>query len=465
MKQISKNIYIIYSLALGLLVSCGRGGIESESIAHPSYYKDVEPIIRLNCVPCHRAEGGGPFPLEQYQQVKQKARTIAKVVASGYMPPWPADPNYRHFLDEKVLNDTQKRIIDHWIRQGCPEGSITESTQQKVETPTSYPRSNIGKPDLVLELEPVQLTGDRSDRFFLSKVCGTLERDTWVRAIEFVPGIQGLVHHFNGHVINYGNRRSNHLSGLRMKEVLAGTYDAVFPELELFNDDGSIPERIHSAVNYLPGMSGRLLPEGLGTMRLNSRFAIVGNDLHYGPAERDTLDKSRINIFFSKRPPNRQMFELMLGTNGVAKPQPPLFVPAGKSSTHFCRFRVNQNISLVSVNPHMHLLGKSMKVYALKPNGDTVRIIHIPKWDFRWQYMYTFTHLLLIPAGSELVVEAVFDNTSANPNNPYNPPRDISERLEFGGASMRASDEMLQCIINWTPYQQGDERFSLKAKP
>jgi hypothetical protein len=460
MKQMQKKVNIVLFFALGLMVSCGRAGTYSESISHPTYYKDVAPIIGLNCVPCHRAEGGGPFPLEEYLQVKQKARTIAKVVSSGYMPPWPADPNYRHFLDERVLNDTQKRILLNWVKMGCPEGS----TAEKKDTHGSYHRSNIGKPDLVLELEPVRLNGDSRDRFFLSKVCGNMNRDTWVSAIEFVPGIPGLVHHFNGHIINYGTHRKNHLSGLRMKEVVLGTYEAVFPELELFNDDGSIPERIHSAVNYLPGMHGRLLPEGLGTVRLSSRFAIVGNDLHYGPAERDTVDKSRINIFFSKRPPSRPMFELMLGTNGVAKPEPPLIVPAGRYSKHYCRFLVNQDISLISVNPHMHLLGKSMKVYALKPNGDTVRIIHIPKWDFRWQYTYTFTHLLRIPKGSVIVAEAIFDNTSSNPNNPYHPPRDVAERLEYGGASMRASDEMLQCIINWTPYKQGDEAFSLKAE-
>jgi hypothetical protein len=78
--------------------------------------------------------------------------------------------------------------------------------------------------------------------------------------------------------------------------------------------------------------------------------------------------------------------------------------------------------------------------------------------------MYTFTQLQRVPVGSEIVVEAVFDNSAQNPNNPNHPPQDVAERLEFGGASMRASDEMLQCIINWTPYQKGDEQFSLEAK-
>jgi mono/diheme cytochrome c family protein len=460
MKSVQKKTIIAILIPGLMFYACGNLGNKRSGKDAPTYHQDIASIIQTHCVPCHRPGGGGPFPLEEYQQVKRKARTIAKVIASGFMPPWPADPQYTHFLNERVLNDSQKQMIEAWVKQGCPEGNPHDVKKTKV---AAY-GSALGKPDLVLELEPVPLKGDRKDRFFLGKVCGTIPRDTWVRAIEFVPGAPGLVHHFNGHIINYTNRRANHERGLRLKEVVSGSYDASFPELDLFNDDGSIPERIHSAVNYLPGMSGQMLPEGLGTLRLNRRFAIVGNDLHYGPAERDTIDRSRIHLFFSKTPPQRPVYELMLGTNGVAKPQPPLFIPAGKSTIHYCRFRVNQDISLISVNPHMHLLGKSFKAYALKPNGDTVRIISIPKWDFRWQYMYTFTQLQRVPVGSEIVVEAVFDNSAQNPNNPNHPPQDVAERLEFGGASMRASDEMLQCIINWTPYQKGDEQFSLEAK-
>ena len=114
------------------------------------------------------------------------------------------------------------------------------------------------------------------------------------------------------------------------------------------------------------------------------------------------------------------------------------------------------------MNPHLHLLGKSFKGYAVKPNGDTVRLVSIPRWDFRWQFFYTFRHPVRIPAGSWIVAEAEFDNTTGNPNNPNNPPKEVGERLEYGGASMRATDEMFQFIITWMPYQPGDEQISLE---
>ena len=151
----------------------------------------------------------------------------------------------------------------------------------------------------------------------------------------------------------------------------------------------------------------------------------------------------------------------MMGTNGESKIIPPLIIPPNQITNHTSFLKIPEDISVLTVNPHMHLLGKSFKAYARNPSGDTIRLVHIPKWDFRWQYFYTFPKMVKIPKGSVIYVDACFDNTKDNPNNPYNPPQQVSERLEFGGAGMRTTDEMLQFIITWLPYQKGDEHISL----
>ena len=110
------------------------------------------------------------------------------------------------------------------------------------------------------------------------------------------------------------------------------------------------------------------------------------------------------------------------------------------------------------------MLGKEFKAYALKPNGDTIRLISIPRWDFRWQYFYTFPTMIKIPKGSSIVATGVYDNTNKNPNNPFSPPQLVGERYDWGGSSMRATDEMFQFIITYTAYQPGDERLELKEK-
>ena len=96
---------------------------------------------------------------------------------------------------------------------------------------------------------------------------------------------------------------------------------------------------------------------------------------------------------------------------------------------------------------------------------DTIPLIKIDNWNFRWQYFYTFKKMLKIPAGSKIIVEATYDNTIQNPDNPFSPPQTVAERKNLNGkGSMKTSNEMLQFIINYLPYQQGDENISLDVQ-
>lgn len=428
----------------------------------PTFADHIAPIVFKNCSPCHRDSGAAPFSLTNYAQVKKKAKTIAKVTAKRYMPPWPADPEYAHFVGEKYLTDAEIATIGRWAEQGCTPGQNGEKLSWKAP---SW-RSNIGKPDLVLPLQSVELLPNLQDRFFLVKIPGLLSRDTWVRAIEFVAGEPSLVHHFNGHILMYEpGAKKNHAAQPFNVEITSGEYDSDFGKLDLLNDNGSKPYRLHSAVNYLPGVQATAYPIGIGTFRLSKMFTLVGNDLHYGPGNHKTTDKSHINLFFTDKPPTRETRELMLGTNGVSPIVPPLQIEPNTRSRHSTRFQVDVDISLLTVNPHLHLLGKSIKGYAVKPNGDTVKLISIPKWDFRWQYFYTFKKPVYLPAGTWIISEAEFDNTTANPNNPNRPPKRVGERLEYGGASMRAGDEMFQFILTYMLYKKGDEEMSLETEP
>jgi len=154
------------------------------------------------------------------------------------------------------------------------------------------------------------------------------------------------------------------------------------------------------------------------------------------------------------------MQEFQLGTLGVAPVEPNLILAPNKVTEVVSRYKVPFDISILTVNPHMHLLGKSFKGYALKPNGDTIRLISIPKWDFNWQYFYTFPKMVKVPAGSVIVAEGVYDNTTKNLYNPFNPPQTVTDQ----NGSMKATDEMFQFIISYLPYKEGDELIELGGK-
>lgn len=434
-------------------------GISSCS-SSPTFSSDIAPILSQNCSGCHNPQGIGPFSLLTYEHARIKAKTIAHVTLTRHMPPWPADKNYTHFVGEKGLSKTEIATIQAWVKANCPEG-------KKLSKPIWEPSHNTDrKPDMVLKLPTIKLKNDYMDRFYLVNIPGKLSEKKFLQSVHFVPQRPELVHHFNGHLLLYDEGKKKSLPMAQAVEIGEGKFDNDLKRLGMLQDDGSTPLRVHSAVNYLPGVFGVHYPAGIGTIPLTKQFSFVGNDMHYGPSKKNTTDQSELHLFFTNVPPKRQLQELMLGTNGVnnGKIDPPLLLKPNTISTHTSIYVVPEDISILTINPHMHMLGKEFKAYALKPNGDTIRLISIPRWDFRWQYFYTFPTMIKIPKGSSIVATGVYDNTNKNPNNPFSPPQLVGERYDWGGSSMRATDEMFQFIITYTAYQPGDERLELKEK-
>lgn len=444
-----KSYCIPFFCSVIFLVSC-------TSKKMVTFSEDIAPIIYDKCTKCHRPGQPAPFSLISYKDVAKRSKTIREIINKHIMPPWPADPSYSHFLGENNLSDAQIAMINEWVENGAPVGDSL-----MIPPPPQFATgSMIGKPDLVLKIKPFLVKGDHADRFMVMKIPFELPSDTFIRAIEFVPGSK-LVHHVNGRIIFYDdNKKKDIFSGEYVLDTKDETRESVFRKMNLLNDDGSFPGNdhyIHSATNYLPGVITALYPEGIGGFFIKRKGIIYLNDIHYGPAMEDVMDTSYVNIFFGTKPPKRPVQEIQMGTLGISDIVPALVIPPDTVMTFITRAKILGDISLLTVNPHMHLLGKSFTAYALQPNGDTLPLIRINHWDFRWQYFYTYPKMLHIPAGSTIEAVAVMDNTKENPNNPHNPPQQVEGR----NGSMKTTDEMLQLILTFLPYEKGDEQISL----
>lgn len=420
------------------------------------FWQHVAPVLFKNCTPCHNENGAAPFPLTEYLDAKKRTKTIRQVIADGLMPPWPADTLYSRFKDEKAISETDKAVILKWIEQDAPEGEIP----LKKPLPELFAVKSLGEPDLIIEFpDTLFISGDNRDKFMLAKIPFELEQDTIIRAISFVPGNRKLVHHVNGHLINYPEgKKKDPFDGDWVKNAEEVNSFTAYREMKIPNDDGTFPPLLVSAFNYLPGVEPQTYPAGMGTVFLNKKGAFILNSLHYGPSAIDTFDFSRIELYFAEKRPERPLKELQMGTLGETPVVPEFIVKAGTISEFSTRYKVPADMSVLTINPHMHLLGQEFTAYAISENkNDTIPLIHIPKWDFRWQYFYTFKHILKIPKGYEIVVNATFDNTIHNPNNPYSPPKTITE----SGKHMKTTDEMFQFFITYVPYRVGDENIKL----
>ena len=66
----------------------------------------------------------------------------------------------------------------------------------------------------------------------------------------------------------------------------------------------------------------------------------------------------------------------------------------------------------------MHVRGKAFKYEMVAPDGKRQTLLDVPKYDFNWQLYYRFKEPMVVPAGSQLVATATFDNSKKNPANP-----------------------------------------------
>ena len=368
----------------------------------PTFSETIAPIIFKNCAVCHRPGEAGPFPLLSYQDVVNKAHTIEAVTQSRYMPPWPADPSYTHFLGERILTQTEIENIALWVKNGTPLGDAA-----KIPPLPDFPRITstgvLGTPDLVVRMkEPLHIPGDNLDHFFVIKIPYEIPTDRFVRAIEFVPGNRKLMHHMNGHIVQYDSDKKDpfqvpYVVDRQTVRTLEDSYNAI----HLLNDDGSYPELTKSVANYLPGaVSTAGYGGGIGGWKLNRRGAFLMRDVHYGPSPVETVDQSYFNIYFTDKAPVRPTQEMQMGTLGISEIVPPLIIPANEVKTFTTTTTVDRDISVLTVNPHMHLLGKSFEAFAQTPEGQKIPLVKVPKWNFRWQYFYTFPKMVKIPKGS-----------------------------------------------------------------
>jgi hypothetical protein len=142
-------------------------------------------------------------------------------------------------------------------------------------------------------------------------------------------------------------------------------------------------------------------------------------------------------------------------SGGIAEPEPELLIPADSVKKFEITADVAKDLSYIALNPHMHYLGSEMKAFAITPDMDTIPLIWIKKWDFRWQEFYKPLSLIKIPKGSVIKVQATYDNTADNPDNQFSPPRDVA-------AGARSSDEMMSLIVMSVAYREGDENIALQ---
>ena len=382
--------------------------------ASPNYSQDVAAIINEHCLVCHREGEAAPFPLATYAQVRDRAEQIVAVTARRYMPPWQPAADGAQYKRSKLLPDGALQTLAKWHAQGCSEGDASQ-----LAPAPQFPQGwQLGQPDMVLQMDGVyKLKADGADVYRSFVLKAPLDRPRWVSALEFRPGNYRVAHHAFMYVDRTGRCRQ-----LDAQDDIAGfeSMDATLegaekPAAQLLSwQVGRLPSPPQ------PGISWRLEPGDDMVVELHMQTTGKPEDVQLS-----------LGLFFTEEPPTRHPYILSLV-------QQEIDIPAGEKA-----YRVYQEYTLpldakaLAVLGHAHYLAKQIHAYALLPNGQKEWLLKIDDWDFSWQSDYEFKRPVVLPKGSKIVQDFVYDNSAANPRNPSSPPK----RVRFG---KQTADEMAE---------------------
>lgn len=394
-----------------------------------TWSKDVMPIVQDRCLNCHRPGQVAPFSLMTYEQARPWAKSIREQVSNRKMPPYPGNPGAIPFHGD--MNMTQEEIDTFvlWVDQGARQGNPTD-LPEPMDFDTFEGGWQLGNPDIVLQpSEPFTIPSDVTDLYYCFEIPFGVEKEMWLKGVEFQAGNSEVVHHFILFEDSSGS----------FKKLDAETPE---PGCECANMDKLMGARIIQM--WAPGNVSPLAPEGVG-QKIAPGKSLILQAHYYNSTGTDQVDQSRVALHLaqSEETINKQI-------RGLLVVQPMLDIKAGDpESKHMARWKAQKDVTFYSVGGHMHLRGKSISQWAILPDStEEILMLDIPDYDFDWQYTYPFETPWKAPKGTEIIMRSVHDNSEANVNNP-DPTVDVkwglysADEMAFTGGAYTFDDEQL----------------------
>lgn len=359
----------------------------------PDYSTEVAPIVVDNCSECHRWGGVGPFALDSYISLLGWSPMIREVLLNKRMPPMQVDESIGHSDSAQSIAVEDMQVLIHWMQAGAPrgDGEIDPLEQVPIEKVFEW---QLGEPDFIVETPPNDVPAVGIQDYVYSEAELDFDKDMWVRAFQYRPGQEAVLHHLMTFVSP--------------------------PEEDFWGAEKDREQVTRRFVgSYIPGANpATIFPEGTGV------FIPKGHKLsmqsHYVSNGVATTDETAIGLYFSDRTDNKEILTQAVSSRFVIPPYE-------NDHPMQAQFQFKDAVLLTSVRSRMNFRGKKMKFALETPDGKVQDIFSIPAYNYGWQPNYTLDKPLHVPAGSTVHVIGAFDNSLSNPFNP-----DPTQEVRFG---------------------------------
>ncbi|MFT5680607.1 MAG: hypothetical protein ACI8RZ_001513 [Myxococcota bacterium] len=413
-----------------VLVGCKDKDTDSATIDGdaPTYWDDVAPLYRDNCVTCHQEGSLAPFALDTYAAASEWAEASAGSVASRSMPPWgvegasesggeavaddmtspgDCDNEYRNDL---WLSDEEIAMVEAWVEAGMPEG-----TEQDITVPDA-PGLTEGLDLTTPEFLPSPVGGGygESDEYRCFLFDPGLTEDAWLTSYEVYPGNDAIVHHVIGMPIN---PEQNGAGGKTNGEIIDEQNGADGRDgWPCYSQAGDYIQVEGEYVSWAPGQGVVSFPEGSGLeMNPGELFAI---QIHYNMAvvEGET-DSTTVRLQMADSVERPGQIILMDGwnVNSIAAGDPAATVQWQLGYNSITGYTGFDNAVIEGVMPHMHEYGVQEVMEITSSDEDTC-VTGVRDWDFDWQRIYFYEEPVVVEQGETVRVTCTYDLTEAEDN-------------------------------------------------
>lgn len=399
-----------------LLAACGAAPKEEP----PTWSGEVMPIVHARCASCHSAGGAAPFALDTYAAMAPYASAALAAMEAGTMPPWPADPDCRHYEGERLLADGELDTFRAWVEGGTPEGDPALATAYTPPASSFVPTDTIA---LDGTYTSSATTGDDYRCFVLDAL--TFDTERYLHGTQVIPAIP-QVHHVLVFALDPDLRPEIEAADAADEGPGYTCFGGPYPstdrgETGLESLRGGAPNRLAS---WVPGAQPQIFPDDVSVRIDPGSVAVM--QIHYSATGGDPApDTTELQLELGTEPTPYLYRALPLAI-------PDMEIPAGESDVVVTRTfpLYGDAITVTSVAPHMHLLAEQARMWAIAPDGTETCLVDIPAWDFAWQQTYWLgDDTVTVEDGGALALTCHFDNSAENQptiDGVQQAPRDVS---------------------------------------
>ncbi len=399
-----------------------------------TFARDVAPIFQAQCQSCHRPGDIGPFSLLTYEEARPWAKAIKAAVQNREMPPWGAERGVGHWKDERTLTPDEIATIVAWVDQGSSLGNPDDLPE-----PITFAEDGwkLGRPDVALyPPAPFRVAADVEDTYRCFVLDPDIYEDGWVEGVEFDIDNKSIAHH----ILVYADKDQRYREDDEADPA---------PGFECTMENVTVLGTKSYIGGWTPSAEPLQLPEGTAVRLRDDADVILQIHYHNSTGE-DQFDQTGLGLHFSRGTIQKHsMGTIVAATRGFLVP------PGEPNYESRAQLRIPADISIFAFRPHMHYLGKDMKLTAVDPDGQIRELISVPHYNFDWQLTYMAEEPIRLKKGTVIKMVAHHDNSAANPFNPNDPPIEV----RWGPRSV---DEMCHA---WFFYTVDEEALDKEPDP